>query len=113
MTVDSGPGGGLVARPAHEPPPINFIYTHLHDSIRLELDNLGQAVLQLQQVGSNAPAAVSGQLLELKDRYRFLEEVYKHHSSVEDEVSAAASPARSFGACKLSRLPLVAGMPCL
>jgi hypothetical protein len=93
MTADLRAGGVLLARPANETPPINFIYSHLHDSIRLELDNLGQAVLQLQQAGSNAPTLVASQLLELKDRYRFLEEVYKHHSSVEDEVSATLTAA--------------------
>lgn len=69
-----------------ENPPINFFYTHFHDSIRFELDALSRAVLELE------PAADEdfGALLEaLRDRYLFLEQLYKYHSSVEDEVGIA------------------------
>jgi hypothetical protein len=70
-----------------EKEPLRFIYTHLHDSIRAELDLLSELVAGLQAAGS-APG-YEHRLLELKDKYRFLEQVYKYHSSVEDEVRAA------------------------
>jgi hypothetical protein len=87
MSLTQRAGGVLVAGPAPQElwQPINYIYSHLHDSIRLELDNLGQAVLLLQQAG-NGGAGLGGDLAALQDRYRFLEQVYKYHSSVEDEV---------------------------
>ena len=62
--------------------PISYIYSHLHDSIRAELDTLAQAVLQLQH-----GAGLNVELAALQERYRFLEQVYKYHSSVEDEAS--------------------------
>ena len=95
----------LVEPPAvqTEPPPISYLYTHLHDSIRLELDNLGQAVLQLQQTGNSGSAGLGAELAALQNRYHFLEQVYKYHSSVEDEASAAAAAAAR--ACTLRALP--------
>ena len=64
-------------------PPINFFYSHFHNSIRNELDALSQAGSTL---ASAAQEDVHESLSTLKSRYRFLEQVYKYHSSVEDEV---------------------------
>lgn len=145
MTSDPAAAAG------EPPPPINYIYSHLHDSIRAELDTLAAAVLALQQAGaSSSGAALRSELAALQEvrwgrvghnqggglaaachcrsravafpagsaplhraalpsslrlvcaaphcaallsgcfvvlqRYRFLEQVYKYHSSVEDEV---------------------------
>lgn len=65
-------------------PPINFFYSHFHDSIRNELDQLSQSVLGL---AISAQEDLHERLATLKSRYRFLEQVYKYHSSVEDEAS--------------------------
>ena len=85
-------------------PPINVIYSHLHDSIRAELDALAAAVVALQQKGAAGGGAAGGggdggggaaagaasglraELEALQERYSFLEQVYTYHSSVEDEV---------------------------
>lgn len=75
-----------VAPGAVGPAPLLFFYTHLHDAIREELDSLAEAVLQLE---NNEVEKIASQLTHLRARYRFLEQVYKYHSSVEDEVSAA------------------------
>lgn len=64
-------------------PPINFFYSHFHNSIRNELEALATSVLAL---ASAAQEDVHDSLVALKNRYRFLEQVYKYHSSVEDEV---------------------------
>eukprot|EP00891_Asterochloris_glomerata_P008539 jgi/Astpho2/8539/Aster-05573 len=64
--------------------PLNFIYSHLHNSIRSELNALNQIVLALEPATSEHE--LMGRLVGLKERYRFLESVYKYHSSVEDEV---------------------------
>jgi zinc finger-like protein len=78
---------GAAAAAGEPPPPINYIYSHLHDSIRAELDTLAAAVLALQQAGaSSGGAGLRSELAALQERYRFLEQVYKYHSSVEDEV---------------------------
>ena len=66
-------------------PPINFFYSHFHNSIRNELDALSKSVSTL---ASAAQEDVHDSLFTLKQRYRFLEQVYKYHSSVEDEVRA-------------------------
>ena len=64
-------------------PPINFFYSHFHNSIRNELEILSQCMSEL----ATAPQEdVHTRLTTLKNRYRFLEQVYKYHSSVEDEV---------------------------
>jgi zinc finger-like protein len=64
--------------------PIHFLYGHLHDSIRTELDNLSNWVLALE---ADNEQDLQQRLQHLKERYHFLEQVYKYHSSVEDEVS--------------------------
>lgn len=63
--------------------PIHFLYGHLHDSIRTELDSLSNWVLALE---ADNEQDLLKRLLHLKERYHFLEQVYKYHSSVEDEV---------------------------
>lgn len=73
--------------PVAEQPPIHFFYTHFHDSIRLELDELAVRMRYLETAGEQQLHAL---LIELTDSYRFLEQVYKYHSSVEDEVSLLA-----------------------
>jgi hypothetical protein len=65
------------------PAPINFFYQHFHNSIRQELDELSSSVLALEPA---AEGDLLDRLLSLKERYHFLEQVYKYHSSVEDEV---------------------------
>eukprot|EP00878_Enallax_costatus_P012246 GHUV01012789.1.p1 GENE.GHUV01012789.1~~GHUV01012789.1.p1 ORF type:complete len:126 (+),score=8.57 GHUV01012789.1:202-579(+) len=75
--------GALAHHQSHEP--INFLYGHLHNSIRTELDNLSTWALSLE--ADNEQDLVH-RLLHLKERYHFLEQVYKYHSSVEDEVSS-------------------------
>ncbi|WIA41165.1 hypothetical protein OEZ86_004781 [Tetradesmus obliquus] len=67
----------------HQHAPINFLYGHLHDSIRTELQNLSTWALQLE---ASSEQDLVHRLLHLKERYHFLEQVYKYHSSVEDEV---------------------------
>lgn len=63
--------------------PIHFLYGHLHNSIRTELDNLSNWVLALE---ADNEEDLQQRLQHLKERYHFLEQVYKYHSSVEDEV---------------------------
>jgi hypothetical protein len=69
--------------------PVNFIYRSFHDSIRSELESLLESVLALE------PASPSGDLVgaleRLRERYRFLEQVYRCHSTLEDEVRAVLS----------------------
>ena len=67
------------------PAPLLFFYTHLHDAIRSELDSLSEAVLQLENEKGSLEQ-IANQLTRLRSRYRFLEQVYKYHSNVEDEV---------------------------
>lgn len=73
-------GDGDGARAVH---PIHFLYGHLHNSIRTELDNLSNWVLALE---ADNEQDLQQRLRHLKERYHFLEQVYKYHSSVEDEV---------------------------
>jgi hypothetical protein len=64
--------------------PVNFIYRSFHDSIRSELESLLEGVLALEPT-SPADGLVTA-LERLRERYRFLEQVYKCHSTLEDEV---------------------------
>jgi hypothetical protein len=81
------PGKESGATTSSSPPPVLFLYNHLHDAIRAELDALSSTVLALD---SASEADEEEQLLlRLKARYRFLEQVYKYHSAVEDEVGGA------------------------
>jgi hypothetical protein len=97
----------MAAAPPHEPEqgsaPLLFFYTHLHDAIRAELGTLSQSVADLEGASSGGQG-LEAQLAHLRDRYRFLEQVYKYHSSVEDEVRqqvGARPPARPFArACR-------------
>lgn len=73
---------------ASKHPPINFFYSHFHNSIRNELDMLSQSMSELS---SASQEKIHGRLTILKNRYRFLEQVYKYHSSVEDEVAFAVA----------------------
>lgn len=76
-------------------PPINFFYTHFHNAIRGELESLAKWVRDLEPAATG-PAQQSdvlgAKLQELRERYRFLEQIYKYHSSVEDEVGAVWLP---------------------
>jgi hypothetical protein len=67
----------------HVRPPINFFYSHFHDSIRAELTVLDTSVSSLEPAGEQE---LLSRLQQLKERYHFLEQIYKYHSSVEDEV---------------------------
>lgn len=59
--------------------PIHFLYTFLHESIRRELELLASLL--------TPPAeGCSPNWAELQRRYAFLRDVYKYHSSAEDEV---------------------------
>lgn len=82
---EQGRGGGAVLdASANLMHPILFLYGHLHDSIRTELDNLSNWVLALE---ADNERDLQQRLQHLKERYQFLEQVYKYHSSVEDEVN--------------------------
>ncbi len=74
--------------------PIQFIYKHLHDAIRAELDFLGQ---QVHALDGNANMTLEHSLTLLKTRYKFLTNIYKYHSSVEDEVRELRAPMRVGG----------------
>ncbi len=90
VCVTSGAAGlplTHTATAAAQPQPINVLYGHLHNSIRAELDTLSSWVTCLEP---DKEQQLLERLLDLKQRYHFLEQVYKYHSSVEDEVSAAA-----------------------
>ncbi len=64
-------------------PPISFLYLHFHNAIRSELETLADAIRKLELASEDD---LHAQLLQLRERYRFLEQVYSYHSSVEDEV---------------------------
>lgn len=69
-----------------QPAPIRFFYTHFHNSIRTELELLAKRAQELD--GPNTVEQnLYPKLLVLRERYKFLEQVYRYHSSVEDEVS--------------------------
>ena len=86
-TVARGNGAEVLASesPWHYAP-INVIYQHFHNSIRAELRSLAELAHDLE-------TATGGELDKvlhiLRERYRFMEQVYRYHSSVEDEVSSA------------------------
>lgn len=60
--------------------PIRFLYLYLHQAIKNELASLAEWLQRLED-GEDA-SALSG----LLERYAFLQQIYKCHSSVEDEV---------------------------
>lgn len=93
LCASNGPGSGPLGLSTACAPtqpsklaPINFLYGHLHNSIRTELDALAAEVAGLKAAGEGA---LVHHLQHLKERYHFLEQVYKYHSSVEDEVGCA------------------------
>ncbi|GMH35139.1 hypothetical protein BSKO_03007 [Bryopsis sp. KO-2023] len=64
-------------------PPIGFFYSHLHESIRMELNSIWQTVLALEAaVHENFPEKLSS----VEERCVFLQQIYKYHSVAEDEV---------------------------
>ena len=75
---------GSDAQSGYECPPINLIYSHYHNAIRGELARLSKNANELEQL---AVGKLADQLLSLRSQCRFLEKIYKYHSSVEDEVS--------------------------
>lgn len=64
--------------------PCNFFYLHLHDAIRAELLVLEAAVKELLR--EEQPDGLNEGLAALQERYIFLVQIFKYHSSVEDEV---------------------------
>lgn len=84
------PGLGSVQEGIRESPgceqyaPVNFIYRSFHDSIRSELESLLESVLALEPTSPSTDLVAA--LVRLRERYRFLEQVYKCHSTLEDEV---------------------------
>lgn len=88
------PAQGALHTPdaASASPPINFFYSHFHNAIRFELDALERSVERLEQ--GSSPEALSSLLMDLQTRYYFLNQVYKYHSSVEDEVVYPALDAK-------------------
>ena len=66
--------------------PLSFFYIQLHDAIRRELGHLSQSALVLEKAGIGKGKEKEEHVRHLKGRYRFLEQVYKYHSSIEDEV---------------------------
>lgn len=83
--------------------PVNFIYRSFHDSIRSELESLLESVLALEP---NSPSdSLVAALGRLRERYRFLEQVYKCHSTLEDEVRPVARKG-TCGCCYQRHPPL-------
>jgi len=77
-------GAATVAAPARTYcAPINLIYQHFHNSIRAELDALSELARGLDGA---AGTGLEHLLQSLRSRYQFMEQVYRYHSSVEDEV---------------------------
>lgn len=102
-------GGDAAAHGKGALHPIHFLYGHLHNSIRTELDNLSSWVLALE---ADNEQDLLQRLLHLKERYHFLEQVYKYHSSVEDEVGACArDTAIQERVCHLLHASLADGTP--
>lgn len=83
-------GAATVAAPARTYcAPINLIYQHFHNSIRAELDALSELARGLDGA---AGTGLEHLLQSLRSRYQFMEQVYRYHSSVEDEVPALSLP---------------------
>lgn len=96
---------GLRGSPASEQyAPVNFIYRSFHDSIRSELESLLENVLALEPTSPSADLVAA--LERLRERYRFLEQVYKCHSTLEDEVRVLGCTVFG-GDGRLSLLPQV------
>lgn len=74
---------GSDAQSGFECPPINLIYSHYHNAIRAELARLSKNANELEKV---SVGKLSDRLGALRTQCRFLEKIYKYHSSVEDEV---------------------------
>ncbi len=72
-----GPAGAVA-----DGAPVNFVYLHVHNAIRKELVTLEAGVKELS---NDSDEALVDKLAALKERYTFLERIYKYHSSVEDE----------------------------
>lgn len=77
---------GSDAHSGFECPPINLIYSHYHNAVRAELDRLSENASELEKVSAGK---VGDRLIALRTQCRFLEKIYKYHSSVEDEVCKA------------------------
>mgnify|MGYP006287899773 CR=1 FL=1 len=83
-TLAPQPPGAAGVATGRQFPPIDFFYRHFHNSIRDELATLAGWAKGLD---ATAPEAeVNPKLQDLRSRYKFLEQVYKYHSNVEDEV---------------------------
>lgn len=63
--------------------PLVVFYMQLHNAIRRELGGLHVIAMSMEKCQTDS---ISGNLNVLKWRYTFLEQVYKYHSSIEDEV---------------------------
>ena len=78
--------------------PLNLLYLHFHDAIRAELVSLETALGKLE--ATTTVGTLTLDLLALKDRYVFLQQIYGYHSNVEDEVRHLSRPAQSHaGGC--------------
>jgi len=95
-------------------PPLRFFYTHFHDSIRLELESLDSVRADLESwTGELEGALVEAKLAQLRERYKFLEQIYKYHSSVEDEVRACVHGVGGARACVRVRVCAHASVACV
>jgi len=80
---------GAAAAPAAaggeaEYPPINFVYKHLHDAMRAELESIAALMASLE--ASAQEEAVVQQLETIQARFQLLGQINRYHSCVEDEV---------------------------
>jgi hypothetical protein len=85
-------GSSSALAPSEKPgyPPINFVYRHLHDALRGELDRITELVHAIEQRLESDD--VTKDLHVLRARYHLLVQVNRYHSSVEDEVRCTANP---------------------
>lgn len=81
--------------------PVNFVYLHVHNAIREELVSLEAGVKEL--LSETDEGALAHKLAALKERYTFLERIYKYHSSVEDEVGGLPGCTPALSGTSLSR----------